>query len=651
MKLTPSILLVTLGLLFGGSGASAQTSFVPENISYQGRVTDRNGALIGAGTPVNRKVDFKLYTMSAGGTPIWAETQTVTIAEGEFSVLLGLGDGITGLFGSKSPASTPYRTLAAALNTAGTASLFLGVTVDDGNSSTQDVEIAPRQQLVAGPFAIRAAVAESVANAAITSRMIGDLQVATNAIQSQAVTTAKIADAAITTEKIAAGAVIAADLASSSVTAAKIDVNTVGLWNVTGANVFRGGNVGIGTNAPGFPLNFANTLGDKIALWGNTGNIIGFGIQSALLQIHTDAATTDIAFGYGSSANMVETMRIRGNGNVGIGTSVSNFPLSFANTLGSKITLWGQDTNNHYGFGIQGGLLQVFGSNGADIAFGFGSSTAFTERVRIKGNGYVGILNSNPAVPLHVSGAQAYNFNLQAYMDGNGARDTNEWRADLWHSIIADGRIRAGAYDVNSDSRIKMDMRASNAEADLAILGRIQITDYRLIDKVKQDGRPHKKVIAQQVEQVFAQAVGKTKGPVPDIYKKASLKDGWIALATNLKKGEHVQILTQKEEQIFEVLEARADKFRVEIESDPEEVFVYGREVADLRFVDYDAIAMLNVSATQALARRQEQTQKQNVALQEKVAGLDKENAALKEKLSSVEARIQALEKMINASK
>ena len=95
----------------------------------------------------------------------------------------------------------------------------------------------------------------------------------------------------------------------------------------------------------------------------------------------------------------------------------------------------------------------------------------------------------------------------------------------------------------------------------------------------------------------------------------------------------------------------RADKFRVEIESDPEEVFVYGREVADLRFVDYDAIAMLNVSATQALARRQEQTQKQNVALQEKVAGLDKENAALKEKLSSVEARMQALEKMINASK
>jgi hypothetical protein len=196
-----------------------------------------------------------------------------------------------------------------------------------------------------------------------------------------------------------------------------------------------------------------------------------------------------------------------------------------------------------------------------------------------------------------------------------------------------------------------MDMRPSNAEADLATLGRIQITDYRLIDKVKQDGKQHKKVIAQQVEQVFAQAVGKTKGPVPDIYKKASLKDGWVSLATNLTKGEHVQILTQKEEQIFEVLEARADKFRVEIESDPEDVFVYGREVPDLRFVDYDAIAMLNVSATQALARRQEQTQKQNVALQEKVAGLDKENAALKEKLSSVEARIQALEKLIKASK
>jgi hypothetical protein len=81
------------------------------------------------------------------------------------------------------------------------------------------------------------------------------------------------------------------------------------------------GNVGIGTNIPGFPLNFSNTLGDKIALLGNTGNHYGLGIQSNLLQIHTDGAGSDIVFGHGTSAALTETMRIRGNGNVGIGNS------------------------------------------------------------------------------------------------------------------------------------------------------------------------------------------------------------------------------------------------------------------------------------------------------------------------------------------
>ena len=55
-----------------------------------------------------------------------------------------------------------------------------------------------------------------------------------------------------------------------------------------------------------------------------------------------------------------------------------------------------------------------------------------------------------------------------------------------------------------------------------------------------------------------------------------------------------------------------------------EKVFVYGREVKDFRSVDYDAISMLNVSATQELARQ--------------VATLATENEALKSRLASLEA-------------
>lgn len=82
-----------------------------------------------------------------------------------------------------------------------------------------------------------------------------------------------------------------------------------------------GGNVGVGTATPGFPLTFADVLGDKISLWGQSGNHYGLGIQSALLQIHTDTSAADIAFGYGTSGSFTETMRVKGNGKVGIGTT------------------------------------------------------------------------------------------------------------------------------------------------------------------------------------------------------------------------------------------------------------------------------------------------------------------------------------------
>ena len=83
--------------------------------------------------------------------------------------------------------------------------------------------------------------------------------------------------------------------------------------------ILKNGNTGISTSTPGFPLNFALTLGDKISLFGNSGNHYGFGIQNNLLQIHASAVGEDIAFGYGSSSSFTETMRIKGNGNVGIG--------------------------------------------------------------------------------------------------------------------------------------------------------------------------------------------------------------------------------------------------------------------------------------------------------------------------------------------
>lgn len=183
------------------------------------------------------------------------------------------------------------------------------------------------------------------------------------------------------------------------------------------------GQVGIGTTTPAFPLSFGPALGDKIALYGASGSHFGLGVQTSLFQIHGSNSGDDIVFGYGSSASFTEKVRIKGTGNVGIGNTTPNFPLSFASSVGDKISLYGNLAANHYGFGIQGSLLQIHSAtNVDDIAFGYGGSASFTEHMRIKGSGNVGIGTSSPTTKLHVwTGSSGITPNGSAIITAEGS--------------------------------------------------------------------------------------------------------------------------------------------------------------------------------------------------------------------------------------
>lgn len=177
------------------------------------------------------------------------------------------------------------------------------------------------------------------------------------------------------------------------------------------------GFLGIGTTNPGFLLNFPNAVGDKIALWGNTGNHYGFGIQGSLLQVHTDVVGSDVAFGYGTSASMTETMRIKGNGLVGIGTStpLQNFVVTGAtpsilvgynsssldNNVESGRIYFDEGVN--YTSGRCGFEMHYDGStNKFEINSG---CTGFVNNLTItRSTGNVGIGTANPTNKLDVNG-------------------------------------------------------------------------------------------------------------------------------------------------------------------------------------------------------------------------------------------------------
>lgn len=104
--------------------------------------------------------------------------------------------------------------------------------------------------------------------------------------------------------------------------------NITGKIHFTTANIPRltinpPGYVGIGTTNPTNPLSFPAVLGKKISLYPGGSGDVGMAVSGNLLRIYADHSNADVAFGYDDyTSGFIERMRIRGNGNVGIGTSV-----------------------------------------------------------------------------------------------------------------------------------------------------------------------------------------------------------------------------------------------------------------------------------------------------------------------------------------
>ena len=142
----PRVVALWAAFLSIGFMAGAQDARV---LPYQGQLTDQAGRPI---SPDNALVMvFRLYDSPTGGTAKWGEVhRAVTVEAGRFSVLLGaiepFGFDVMAMFDRV---------------------VYLGVTIDDGEPTTADVEMRPRQAIVPAFIANRV-VADGLPVGAIT---------------------------------------------------------------------------------------------------------------------------------------------------------------------------------------------------------------------------------------------------------------------------------------------------------------------------------------------------------------------------------------------------------------------------------------------------------------------------------------------------
>jgi hypothetical protein len=266
-------------------------------------------------------------------------------------------------------------------------------------------------------------------------------------------------------------------------------------------------------------------------------------------------------------------------------------------------------------------------------------------------NNRLGIGTSGPQFGLDVETAILWNGGGQTgVLNYTGTYIENAQTYDV--AIYTPGTVLATALVGYSDARSKNIIARSNTFSDLDILKKLKLTDYRYIDVVGKGATPRKGVIAQELEQLYPNAVKKVTDFIPNVYALADHFDYdeasreltiTVPKAHGFIEDDTVRIVVRDgdaekriEKKVTKIIDehtfvlADADKAEGK-------VFVFGKIVNDFRVVDYDQLFDLNIGATQQLAIDNDNLAKENAAIKS-------ENEAIKARLAALEQAVQTLQ-------
>lgn len=484
-RLYLAMVLVSLVCLICLVSASAMA--VPGVINYQGKLTNTSDCVLTGDYPIH----FSLYYSETGGTASWGEEQNVSVDQGIFSVQLGKVTPFpAGLFDGDN--------------------LYLEMSVQNPDTGLWE-PLSPRQRLTSTAYAIKS----DTSNYATLA----------GSVQDGSITPDKIADGAIDSAKIKDHTIQQQDLGFSPFPVDGHSLDAADGDPVDAVYVDNEGKVGIGTTNPenaltvtGMVMGTPTIEGVHIGLWsGESAQIQLFGTHPLVGGVidFSHSSGTDADWRIMSNSNNLQIGAGTGaagiafskNGNVGIGTTSPSERLQVAGAVQTNRLIVSNpnptdDTTINIQSSGHGGGITNEGSDGnmvfvIDGSSGFVFRNYYGEKVRITGDGNVGIATTSPSYTLHVNGSA--------------------------------GKPGGGSWSNASDERLKKEIKPLTGALDKLI--QLQGVNFEWVNPEEHGNQSGTQagLVAQEVEKVFPEWVseidpaGKDKEQVAEGEKIKSL--------------------------------------------------------------------------------------------------------------------------------